>query len=198
MLKKSISILLITSSLSAYHQFNININNDELESGIELDIAQFSKRMKVNRYFLGLDYLHSEDDETSSDSDHLTSVRFMMRGKFHRARTITFGLGGKVVNGSAEDYDVSAIPLGIYGNFKLPIKSLPISLTTQFFYSPKPLTFGDGNNYTEQKYELGFEPFRMGEIYIGYRDIQFETTPELGEKKVAISQMAYIGFRIGF
>ena len=197
MFQKTVLILLIfLSSLSAYHELDINMNNDELESGIKFDLAQFSKRFNVNRYFLGLDYLYIENDDR--DNDSLISFDFMMKNRLKQIKAITFGLGGKVLSTSSNSNNVTAIPLGLYMNFLMPVKSFPISFSAQFYYSPKPLTFEDGDQYFEQRYELIFEVIKRGKIYIGYRDILVNRTLEKGGGDFKVSQIPYIGLKFGF
>lgn len=200
MLKKVIITILISlSSLSAYHTVDINMNSDELETGVHLDLAQFSNSFSINRYFVGLDYLYVESEEDSSDeTDYLLSLDFMMKNRLAKVSAITFGLGAKILSTKVGERDVVAIPLGIYMNFALPINSLPISLSAQFYYSPKPLTFNDGDKYFEQRYELIFEVIKMGEIFIGYRDLSVEESLNLGGENLDISKLPYIGLRFGF
>ena len=196
MLKKILSIFIILiSNISAYHTVKINMNNEELESGINLDLAQFVDRFPVNRYFLGVDYLYIE----SQDTDYMTSLNFLMKNRLSNFRLITFGLGAKILStkiGEDNEKTIFAIPFGIYINFALPIYSLPVSLSTHIYYSPKPLTFSDGDTYFEQRYELSFEVIEKGQIFIGYRDIS-ATLQNLIEN-LTITKIPYIGMRFGF
>lgn len=186
------------SYLSGYHSFQINMNDEELESGIELDLAQFVNKFPVNRYFVGLNYLYVETDENiKNQTEYMFDFDIMMRSRLTNFNVLTFGLGAKALKTKIGNLEVSAIPIGLYINFAIPIiKSLPISITTQFYYSPKPLTFSDGDKYLEQRYELSFEIIKMGEIFIGYRDIV--VTPQLGARDIGITKQPYFGIKIGF
>jgi len=192
-------ILILLSSLSAYHTVAVNINSDELEVETNFDLAQFSKKFSINRYFAGADYLYVEKDSgQSTEKEYLFSLNFMMKNRLRKAQAITFGLGGKFLSTKVKDRDAMAVPLGLYMNFAIPFKYIPISLSTQFFYSPKPLTFGDGVKYFEQRYELIFEIIKMGEIFIGYRELTLDEDTKLGGRSLGISKLPYIGLRFGF
>lgn len=203
MLKKILSIyIFLITNLSAYHSLEMNMNNEELESSLNLDLAQFVDRFPVNRYFIGLNYLYVENIKNEYYTEYMASLNLMMRNRLPNIRSLTFGLGAKFLSsksskvGELKDQTISAIPLGIYINFQLPIDSLPISLSTNIYYSPKPLTFTDGDTYFEQRYELSFEVVDKGQVFIGYRDIESILQKTL--EHFSITKIAYVGMRFGF
>ena len=201
MLKKILSIFVVTViKLSAFHTVEINMNNEELESNLNLDLAQFTNKLPVNKYFIGLNYLYIESDNvTSKQTESMASLNLLMKNRLSNFKPITFGLGVKLLSiqvGGSESKTISAIPLGIYINFALPIYSLPISLSTHIYYSPKPLTFSDGDTYFEHRYELSFEVIDKGQVFIGYRDIS--TTLQNSTENISITKIPYIGIRVGF
>jgi hypothetical protein len=181
------------------------MNNEELETKLKFDLAQFSDKFSINRYFLGMEYIYIERDEVqhggeeSFEADYLFGLNMMMKNKLVAINAITFGLGGKFINTKIAQGSVSAIPLGLYVNFALPINSLPISLTTEVYYSPRPLTFSNGDEYFEHRYELSFEVIQMGELFVGYRDVEITPNSDgIDINKANISETGYVGIRFGF
>jgi len=192
--KKILSILLISySQLSAYHSIMVNMNNEELETNLNLDLAQFVDKFPVNQYFIGYDYLYIENN---TDVNTMQSLKLLMKNRLPNYRPITFGLGVKFISANIKQRDISAVPFGFSVKFELPINSLPISFNAQVFYSPKPLTFSDGDTYLEHKYELAFEVIKKGQIFIGYRDIS--SILQQSNQVLEFSKIPYIGLRIGF
>jgi len=194
LLKKIFAILLISySQLSAFHSVMVNMNNEELETNINLDLAQFIDKFPVNHYFIGYNYLYIENNTYINT---MQSVNLLMRNRLPNYRPITFTLGAKFISADMNNKQISAVPFGFSVKFELPINSLPISFYAQVFYSPKPLTFSDGDTYLEQKYELSFEVIEKGQIFIGYRDIS--STLKQSDRVMEFSKIPYAGLRIGF
>lgn len=201
MFKKSVLIIfLFIMNLSAYHTVSININNEELESSVNVDLAQFVNRLEVNKFIFGFEYLYVEtgveDTENVLETDYMSSFNFLMKSRLSGFNSITFGLGAKLISTEVGNNSISATPLGIYINFALPIYALPISLSTYVYYAPRPLTFSDGDTYFEHRYELSFEVIEKGNLFIGYRDISV-TVPN-NNKDLIISKLPYVGMRFGF
>jgi len=193
--KKIFVILLISYlQLSAYHSIMVNMNNEELETNINLDLAQFIDKFPVNKYFIGYNYLYIEHNIETINT--MQTVNILMKSRLQNYRPITFTLGTKFISADMNHKSISAVPFGFAMKFELPINSLPISFYAQVFYSPKPLTFSDGDTYLEQKYELSFEVIEKGQIFIGYRDIS-STLQKSGET-LEFSKIPYAGLRIGF
>ena len=193
-MKKIVLFIVFVANLVAYHRFEANINKDEFEAKLDLDLAQFIKKAPIERYIVGADYIYIENDDIENDS--LKSINLMAKGRLPNFHTITIGLGTRFVTLDVAEKDVTAIPLGIYANFKMPIFGLPFALSTEYFYSPKPLTYSDGETFSEQKYEFSLEVIDMGELFVGYRII--EASIKNNVQDVTLSENGYIGFRIGF
>jgi hypothetical protein len=169
------------------------MNNEEVETRLDLDLAQFVKKFPVNQFYVGFDYLYIEEN---SDVETMTSFKVFMKNRLKSYRAVTFGLGAKLISADVKNKSISAIPFGISAKFLLPIRSLPISLKADLYYSPKPLTFSDGDTYFEQRYELNIEVIDKGEIFIGYRDINSDLQNSVAN--LEISKIPYAGLRFGF
>lgn len=186
----------------AYHSVGININNNELGSSLELDLGQFNKKFPVNQYFTNLDYLYIESDDDSDSEEKRTIANlfgggFLLKNKLSGFSAITVGLGMKFIVVNYDALNSTALPLGLEVAFGLPMKSLPLELVAKVYYSPKPLTFGDGDKYLEQAFELSYEIIKMGKIFVGYRDVAIDPSG-LSHLDIDISQMPYLGMKIGF
>jgi hypothetical protein len=192
--------VLLFSNLYSYHTFEVNMNSEELESRVDLDLAQFINSYEVERYFAGVDYLYIENSgsEGKNSSDSMTSLNLMVKGHLENFKPLTFGLGMKPFIADMGDRDIQALPLGLLINLRLPIRTFPISFSSSFYYSPKPLTFNDGDEYFEQRYEFAIELIKRGEIVVGYRDMEFSVVNGEKDEYYKFSQMGYVGIRIGF
>ncbi len=185
--------------IEAYHSVSVNMNNEELETGVQLDLGQFNKSLPVNRYFGGFNYTYLESDEMDKGTiGHIFNTSFLLKNKFSSFNAITMGLGMKIIHIDYGSLNSTAVPLGIEMNFDFPMKSFPLSINTSLYYSPKPLTFGDGDQYIEKRVELAYQIIEMGELFIGYRDIAVDPHSKFTSVNIDISQLPYLGIKIGF
>ena len=189
-----ILMLMFISPLSASHNFIINMNDEDLETGLKFDLGQFAHSLPINSYFLDMNYLYMEDD--NGDTNTQSEFGIIMKNKLQNIQEITVGLGVKNLYTKKYGKSFISIPLGITVDINFPIRGLPISLSGSFYYAPKPLTFKDGEKYLEQRFELGFEVIKRGVVYIGYREIQ--THFHIVEDDYILNKTPFVGFKLGF
>jgi len=191
--------LLITALISPLFSFHIaylNMNNDELETGIHLDLAQFNHKYDVNRYFVGVDYLYIEE-ENNGDYDSFLDLSFLMQSRVQSFRPLTIGIGVKSIYLEKSENKFMAIPLTLLAKLEFPLLGFKSRLTGSFGYSPKPLTFKSGYRYKESRVEFGIDIVKRGTVIFGYRNIEtkFFENQYLDSR---FSESPYIGLKFGW
>jgi hypothetical protein len=174
--------------------FYINLNNNDLETGVELDLSLRDELQRdESRYIVGVNYIKVDQNES------LVDIKIIGQGQFYVGYDSLFaGVGIKLVHLNS---DFQAIPLGLV--MALNIDQLAINRITimgQIFYSPKPLTFSEGSYYKELRAEVSYDLIPLTKIYAGYRDINIEYNDKYraGEQKLDYSSSAYYGIKFIF
>jgi hypothetical protein len=192
--KKILSILLLISYLNSDNSAYVNLNNDDIEAGLEIDLmVRDELQASDSRYLVGFNYLKPDK------KDALLDLRVVGQGQFYVGYDSLFiGIGAKGVRLNSDFY---ALPLGIALSYNLD--GLPIGRITlmgQVFYSPTPLTFSKGTHYTEWRTELSYTVIPLAKLYVGYRDISmdFDDTYTKETRNFDYSSSAYFGLKFIF
>jgi hypothetical protein len=105
---------------------------------------------------------------------------------------LTLAFGAKVIFAS----NFMALPLMAKGIYILPLNdSIPTtSLVTSLAYAPSVLSFRDGDNYSEFRFEANMEVISNVHIFTGYRNIN--TDYETGDH--TFNNSFYGGLKLSF
>ncbi len=199
MLKKLVAVFALGTSLMAMHEFELNLNNHDLDARLDLDMGQFNASVEPDSVFFGGRYLYGskENSDSKIDSDHyLLDGHFRVQQQLANVPALTVGMGMKLVYTSIEDEDFYALPLGIHVRYRLPVEAVPFYVGGRFYYSPQVLSFQDAKNYME--YQIGLDVMlidRAG-VTAGYRKI--DTNFDISDGDATFNESWFLGVKFRF
>ena len=196
MLKKLLFVALSVSSLFAFHMMELNINDKDFEGKLRFDMGQFNESVMPDSTFFGIGYMKGSEQNSDFNSvDGLVEANFLMQRPFGSSDNLLIGMGIKYEYSRINDYDFSAIPLGLQIRYMLPFESsIPMYIGGMFYYSPAVLTFNDAKNYIEYRVGFDVEIIERGHLIVGYRNIDLN----FDEKDMNYNRSWYLGFRFQF
>jgi hypothetical protein len=181
-LQKFLKTVLLTlacgvTTLSAYHNAQINLNNTDIEGRLNFDMGQFNENVDPETTYIGLRYLHGERSQSLlGNSNGLFEVNFLLKGNLPSFEDLNLGLGVKFDGISVDsktngvsDTLFMALPVGIHATYHLPVPMVPIYLGAEAYYAPEVLSFYDANNYKEYNAHLDVEVIPRAKLTVGYR-----------------------------
>ncbi len=180
MLRYIISLLLISTTLTAMHQLKIDLNSDDIDAKIELDVGQFNHNVDPESLIVGSRYLYSSTKHSDFDDDvYLLDVHFLVQQQIGSSREFSFGLGAKLLHTIVNEDDFFALPLGMESSYRLPLSSsIPIRISALLYYSPSVISFGDAKNYVEMEARVHIDIIERAGIGAGYRKIETNFTTQ--------------------
>ena len=204
MLKK-IGLLIATSiSVLAMHNAEININEKDLEFGLNFDMGQFNKGVEPETTFVGLKYLHSNTDNSNDEygktvnTKYFVELNFLIKQEIKKSG-LKFGLGVKTNFSAINDKAFMSIPIGLDVSYILPLKDIiPIVISGEVYYSPESLSFLDAASYFEYRAELRAELIERGSIFLGYRNLDTNYEASSSQYDVTYNRSLYFGFQFEF
>ena len=204
MLKKLGLVLVTSVSLFAMHSGEININEKDLELGLNFDMGQYNRNVEPGTTFAGIKYLNADDENSALENGTTTTPKYFLEASFLIKQEIKdsglkFGLGVKVNTSQVDSEVFMSIPIGIDISYKLPLKNfIPIELGAVVYYAPQSLSFLDAESYVERRFGLNAEVIERGSIFLGYRNI--DTNYNLNDIKVDVNynKSTYFGFKFEF
>jgi hypothetical protein len=161
-MKKIIFGTLLLAGLIQASSVALNVNSDDVEVEGRIDITSTIGYGSGTTYFLGGDYLHTENDD-------LVKATFGASNTLSGAEGLTFTLGLEGVFGD----NYVAMPFFGEAALRLPLDE-PIPATTlsaKFSYAPSVLSFVDADQYVEYRFEADMEVISNIHVYGGYRNI---------------------------
>ncbi|QOR62362.1 hypothetical protein IMZ28_02480 [Sulfurovum indicum] len=161
-MKKIIIGTLLMAGLLQADGIGLNINSEDVEVEGTINLNSIVGYSSGTNYFLGLDYLHTNDD-------NLFKVGFGASNTLKSAGGVTFSFGLESV--IADSY--FTLPLFGQAALRLPFdEEIPAtSLKAKVAYAPSVLSFSDADNYLEYRLEADMEVISNIHIYGGYRNI---------------------------
>ena len=124
-----------------------------------------------------------------SDRGHMYDFGFFAQG---RSGSISGKVGAKVYGTDLKN----ASGWGIAPGANVAFNFTPhIRLEGEYYYSPKVLSWSDIDNLKEFSTRLNFSPMPTADIYIGYRNVKFNTSNQ-GEKTLSNGGFLGITFAI--
>jgi len=175
MLKKMVfSLLVLMVGLSAEEVLELNINNEDVEFRVahELQIGQTDD----SHYYIGAFFMNSNDKNKgydNRDDDKLYGADFFLQNRVVNTQIgLNAKLGVKVVAHDQGDDSFLATPLGGGLDLNMEFENFPpTTISAEYYYAPKVLTFMDASAYTEFRLQWKVEIVKNGEILVGYRGI---------------------------
>jgi len=199
MLKKLTLITACAVSAFALHTAELNINDKDLEVGMQFDVGQFNDSVEPNTMFVGGKFF--SPDSTHSTND-INSINPYAEGSFLIMREIgnmgmSLGMGAKLNYTKVNEKDFSALPLGLEFGYKIPApKLVPMSINGSLYYAPQVLSFLDGKDYLEYRIHYDVELIENAGLTIGYRSMN--TSFENISGTLNYNSSWYFGFKVKF
>lgn len=148
--------------LHAESSVGLDINNDDLELLASVNLNVLTDYEGGTAYFLNAGYLHTAGDD-------LASFGISGQNTVQGIEGLTLGLGINIVMTD----NLIGLPLVAKAAYRLPFYAIPTtSLGVSYAFSPKVLTFLDGENYKEFKVEGDMEIISKFHVFTGYRNIK--------------------------
>jgi hypothetical protein len=170
MLKKIVlGSMLFSSSLFSNAVF-LDINNDTLEVGADINLNGIYALNENSDYSLSVSYLKSEIDTINSN---LLSVGAKAINPYLNDNGLSLGLGVKLVRADFDKISENfmAIPLSIFASYHY---NDAIHADFSFDYAPNVLALSDAKGYQGFNLKGYYELIDNGYAYIGYRQIEAE------------------------
>ncbi len=204
MFKKIGLILVLSVSVYAMHNAQININQKDLEFDLNLDMGQYNTTVEPGTTFVGLSYLKASNDNSKDASGNIVDIKYFFELNFLIKQEIQdtgvrVGLGVKTNFSKVNGNDFMAIPIGLDVSYRLPFKNfIPIEVGGELYYAPESLSFSNAKSYLEYRAGVSAEVIKRGTLFVGYRNI--DTNYEIGTTRTDITynKSAYFGLKFEF
>ena len=200
MLKKIGMMSIAAVSAMAMHNFSLNINDVDLEAGVELDMGQFNEAVEPNTTFIGVKYLKIDSDYSSyADPSAYVEASFKIQRQVNDTNFFA-GLGVKLnyINNDGNN-DFMALPLSMKFGYKAETE-LPVYISLEGFYAPKVLSLQEAEGYYEYRFNVDVEIIPNADINVGFRDMEtkYEKTVGYSGSYIKYNRSAYLGFVFKF
>lgn len=180
-----LSTLLVTTLSQAQNSIGLDINSDDVEVLASYNFNDAMGYTGGTSYHIDFSYLHN-------DNDDLVTLGLSGGAALDAAPDLRFAFGFK----SAFADSFIALPLFAEVNYLLPLNNaIPdTTLLASFAYAPSVLTFSDGDNYSEFRFEADMEVITNIHLFMGYRNI--ETNYEFVD--YTVSDSFFGGLKLSF
>jgi len=201
MLKKVIlSTLLLSSTIYAMHEFELNLNKKDLDLHLELDMGQFNDNIEPENLMIESRLMIADPDNSrlpnEKDEIMLGELGFVAQSSSAMAPGLTMGMGVKLAYGYLNTGDILAMPIGVSTDYVLPFESfIPLHIGGRFYYAPEVLAFEDSTSYMEYQVNFDIELMERGLLTMGYRGID---TPLKGMSDAYYNRSYFFGFKFKF
>ncbi len=185
---------MLAANLLAMHNAEIDINDADLELGLNLDMGQFNNAVEPNSTFIGFKYLNPDSDYSDFNDPESYYELSLLFQRPVRNTDFFIGLGVKLNYIDTKNDTFNALPLMITGGYNLRT-AIPITFNAEVAYAPKVLSFNDAQGYYEYRISADFHVIDNAEVYVGYRDME---TKFEGTSFYKYNGAGYVGFRFHF
>ncbi len=198
MLRKFSMLAISAASAFAMHGAEININDKDLQVGLQLDMGQYNPTVEPDTTFVGLSYLKVSDEHANPkiDTSGYYSASFLMKKEINNSG-LFFGIGMKANYTLLGDESFIAVPLGLEGSLKLPV-DLPLMISAGAYYAPESLAFSDAESFLETNFNVSLEIIDRGSLIAGYRKIDTNIKVKGVSSNITYNKSGYFGFRFNF
>lgn len=191
MVKKIVLFLSGVIFSFAMNSASININDNDLEVGTKIDLANLSDRVTADTMFLGAKYFYTDEDKSNVNLYPFYEANFLMRRNINES--FSFGLGIKVNH----THDFTSTPLGFEIAYHIPeTYVVPIYVKGSIYYATHVLSYQDADSFAEYRVNLDIEIIEDGFITVGYRKIDTNYKDKRGD--VTFDSSFYGGLKIRF
>lgn len=159
--------LLSTALLCGSNNFELNVNNNTLELVTDIYLNNHYNMNHGSNYFISLSHLNTKLGE-NEPAQKLSSIGFKVTNPYVNNYGLSLGLGVKTVYTSTETQSLNAIPLSLF--IKLELNQV-LYFNLDGSFSPRVLTFADGENYRDVKFKVNYKMLNDGYIFLGARNI---------------------------
>ncbi len=201
MLKKLLlSTLLLSSTSYAMHEFELNLNEKDVDMHLALDMGQFNDSIEPDNLFIEARLLFGSEEHSrlpyGQDPNILGELGFVAQSSSAMAPGLTMGMGLKLAYTPLDKESVFALPIGVVVDYVLPFDiSIPLHVGGKFYYAPEVLSFESSTSYMEYQATFDIEIMERGLITTGYRGID---TPTDVKNNAYYNQSFYVGFKFKF
>jgi len=199
MLKKLTLMTACAVSAFALHNAELNINDKDLEVGMQFDMGQFNDSVEPNTMFVGGKFLNPDNSHSNDENRSITAY---VEGSFLIMREIgnrgmSVGMGVKLNYTKVDNTNFSVLPLGLEFTYKIPApKLVPMSVSGSLYYAPQVLSFLNAKNYLEYRIHYDVELIKNAGLTLGYRSMN--TTFESNISTFNYNSSWYFGFKVKF
>ena len=201
MLKKLLlSTLLLASSTYAMHEFELNVNNKDLDLHLGLDMGQFNDNIEPDNLMINMRLMKGEQDHArlpgEQDTNILGELGFVAQASSAMAPGLVMGMGIKLAYTPLENQSIFAMPIGVVTDYTLPLDIIiPLHVGGRFYYAPEVLAFEQSTSYMEYQANFDVEIMERGLITMGYRGID---TPTKDKSNTYYNRSYFVGFKFKF
>jgi hypothetical protein len=194
MLKKLLlGTLLLSSTAYAMHEFELNINNKDLDLHLSLDMGQFNDTIEPDSFMLKARLMKSDIDNARLPDgqvpDVLGELGFVVQSTSAMAPGLMMGMGLKLVYTPLDNQSISALPIGVVTDYTLPLDIvIPLHIGGQFYYAPEVLAFERSTRYMEYQANVDVQLMERGLI----------ETPTKDQTNAYYNRSYFVGFKFKF
>lgn len=188
-----VTLILPAMSFAETYTLELNANTTDVEGKAEVKFQGYETDVRF-----GGGILYSDDEYL------LTNVTLSLKDDIFTP-ALNLGLGFKGIYGRKEyeniDTDYNAMAVGFLllaeYDFRKDYTQLPVSIGTNFSFSPKPLCFMDCEQYLDFMVAVYFHIVDNAAILAGYRYSEMEIDMDPG-KDTSSYDAFYFGCRLSF
>jgi hypothetical protein len=201
MLKKLLLGLLLSGSASyAMHEFELNLNNKDLDLHLGLDMGQFNDTIEPDSFLIKARLMKSDDAHSrlpyDQDPEILSEIGFVVQSTSALASGLMMGLGMKLTYTPLDNQSISAMPIGAVADYTLPLDiAVPLHIGGEFYYAPEVLSFEKSTRYIEYQANFDIQLMERAFITTGYRGIN---TPTKDRSDAYYNHSYFVGVRFLF
>ncbi len=207
MLKKLLfATLLFSSTTYAMHEFELNVNNKDLDLHLGLDMGQFNDSIEPDSFIIEMRLMKGDNEHArlpyeegtniEQDTNILGEIGFMAQSSSAMAPGLVMGMGIKLAYTPLDNQSIFAMPIGVMTDYTLPLDIIiPLHIGGQFHYAPEVLAFEKSKRYIEYQANFDIELMERGLITMGYRGID---TPTKDNSHIYYNRSYFVGFKFKF
>jgi len=201
MLKKVLlSTLVVATTLCAMHEFEINLNQKDLDLHLGLDMGQFNDSIEPDSFLVQMRVMKGDTEHSnlpgSQDTNLFGDLGFVAQSSSAMAPGLTMGMGLKLIYTDLKYQSSFAMPLGVTIDYVLPFDIfVPLHIGGKAYYAPEVLAFEASKNYMEFQTNFDIEVMDRGLITLGYRWIE---TPLKEQTNAYYNRSYYFGLKFKF
>ncbi len=195
-----LATLLFSSSAYAMHEFEINLNNKDVDLHLALDMGQFNDNIEPDSFLITARLMKGDPDHSrlpyKQDPNLLGELGFIVQSTSAMAPGLMMGMGVKLAYTPLDSQSIFALPIGVVTDYTLPLDIvIPLHIGGEFYYAPEVLAFEQSTSYMEYQANFDIQLMERGLITMGYRGID---TPLKDMSNAYYNRSYFVGFKFKF